>query len=114
MKYFDISEFDCPHCGANEMDTGFLYKLDRAREFAGVPFLITSGKRCETHNKAVGSTSTNHLSGHAADIRCTGSAERFKIIKALIEAGFDRIGIHPKFIHCDDNPGGWPKVIWFY
>ena len=40
LNYFSLSEFDCPslpNSGKN-MDTNFLYKLEHARELAGIPF----------------------------------------------------------------------------
>jgi hypothetical protein len=95
-----------------KMEPEFLEKLDEARDIAGIPFVISSGKRCPKHNKEVGSTSTNHTLGVASDIRCTNGPARFKIIKALIEVGFSRIGVAKTFIHCDANM--LPSSIWFY
>jgi uncharacterized protein YcbK (DUF882 family) len=86
--------------------------LDRARGIAGVPFEIVSGYRCLHHNADVGSTSTNHTSGKAADIRCTDGQTRVKIVGALLEVGFNRLGIGPTFIHADINQG--PQAIWLY
>jgi uncharacterized protein YcbK (DUF882 family) len=94
------------------MESEFLEKLDAAREIAGIPFVISSGYRCPKHNKEVGSTATNHPLGVASDIRCTDGASRFKIIAALIQAGFTRIGVAKTFIHCDTNT--LPSSIWFY
>jgi uncharacterized protein YcbK (DUF882 family) len=112
MNNFDIREFDCKCCGENKMEPEFLKKLDEARDIAGIPFVISSGYRCLKHNKEVGSTSTNHTLGVASDIRCTNGPARFKIIKALIEVGFSRIGVAKTFIHCDANM--LPSSIWFY
>jgi len=102
MRNFKPDEFAC-HCGCKEsrMDALFLAQIDNARDFAGVPFCINSGKRCVKHNLAVGSTSKNHTSGKAADIECRGSQERLKILMGLIRAGFRRIGVYPTFIHAD-------------
>jgi len=94
------------------MESEFLEKLDAAREIAGIPFVISSGYRCPKHNKEVGSTATNHPLGVASDIRCTDGPSRFKIIAALIQAGFTRIGVAKTFIHCDTNT--LPSSIWFY
>ena len=112
MKYFAIDEFKCKCCGEVHMDDKFLELLDYARGMAGVPFGITSGYRCLKHNAEVGSTSSNHTSGKASDITCTDGPNRQKIVKALINAGFARLGIGPKFIHCDINEG--PEAIWLY
>ena len=94
------------------MNPKFLKMLDKAREIAGVPFVITSGYRCEVHNKAVGSTSTNHTSGKAADIAATSNTIRGKILRGLYLAGFQRIGIAKTFIHCDISDA--PESAWLY
>lgn len=112
MKNFDLHEFDCSCCGGNQMNPDFLEKLDTARDIAGVPFKISSGYRCPKHNKEIGSVATNHPLGVASDIRCTDGLSRFKIISALIQAGFTRIGVAKTFIHCDTN--NLPSSIWFY
>jgi uncharacterized protein YcbK (DUF882 family) len=112
LKHFKLGEFNCRCCGENKMDEHFLYMLDDAREYSGIPFIITSGYRCPKHNKEVGSTSNNHTKGVAADIRCNNSANRFIIIKALVQTGFSRIGIYPNFIHVDSN--NKPNAIWIY
>jgi len=84
------------------MNLDFVLRLDKARMIADVPFKINSGYRCPKHNLAVGSTSENHTSGHAADIGCTAGTERIYILRGLIMAGFKRIGIRKDFIHVDD------------
>ena len=112
MKYFKIEEFNCKCCGKNEMDANFLAMLDFARALACVPFSITSGYRCEKHNLEVGSTSQNHTSGKAADISCPAGHMRYIMVKALIEAGFRRIGIRKDFIHVDSTEQA--SSIWLY
>lgn len=115
MKHFHYGEFSCPHCGANEMDGDFLEMLDAVREEAGIPFVITSGFRCKEHNEAVGGKATSsHLRGLAADIACSTSGDRWKIVAAAIECGIPRIGIADTFIHLDmDTDKFWP-CIWTY
>ena len=112
MNNFDLKEFNCPCCGGNEMKPVFLEMIDEARRLAGVPFGINSGYRCPKHNKEVGSSSANHTSGQASDIKCTDGPTRFKIVSALIKAGFRRIGVAKTFIHADCTDG--PTSIWFY
>lgn len=101
--YFKESEFACKCCGKHPMDQLFMAQLERAREIADTPFVITSGYRCPKHNAEVGSTSKNHTSGKAADIKATDGPTRGKILKGLYRAGFQRIGISFKggFIHAD-------------
>lgn len=114
LKYFKISEFDdAPGTGKN-MKKDFLTKLDKARAIADVPFKITSGYRSKETNKRVGGVSTSsHLKGLAADISCKDSSTRQKIVSALIQAGFTRIGIADTFIHCDTDKDK-NDAIWLY
>lgn len=116
MKYFKPEEFKCKcGCDRNEMMPTTLEKLDKARELAGVPFKITSGYRCEAHNKVVGGKSESaHTQGYAVDIEASMSPSRYAILKALLAVGFTRIGIGKTFIHADDAPMLPQKVIWEY
>lgn len=125
MLHFEISEFDSPDeigSGKN-MDSNFLAMLDDARGIAGIPFTITSGYRTISHNAYVGgvqagvnSKGSSHLFGYAADIAAPTSRRRYIIVKALLQAGFTRIGISGKngFIHVDNDPDKDPDVIWTY
>jgi len=114
LKYFKLSEFDdAPGTGKN-MKKDFLTKLDKARAIADVPFKITSGYRSKETNKRAGGVSTSsHLKGLAADISCKDSSTRQKILNALIQAGFTRIGIADTFIHCDTDKDK-NDAIWLY
>ena len=116
MKHFDISEFDSPDkpgSGKN-MKPGFLSMLDAAREAAGVPFKINSGYRTKKHNKEIGGSPTSsHLDGFAADIACTDSYTRERIIFGLVHAGFQRFGVAKTFIHCDNDPRK-STAVWVY
>ena len=124
MRYFQPEEFDCKcsKCrtnnegrGAEMMDDYFLQMLDDARHKAGVAFRITSGYRCSLHNRAVGGVKDSaHTKGLAADIACSDSRTRGYIIGALYEASFNRIGIHPDFIHVDDDDSKSADVVWLY
>ena len=107
-EYFTREEFACPCCGACEMEEGFVHQLNVAREFAGVPFKINSGYRCERHNRKVGGVSrSRHLKGQAVDIHCTSSRDRFVILQALLVAGLVSFAIAKTYIHVDSNPEGW-------
>jgi hypothetical protein len=89
------------------MDNNFLNMLDTARGIANVAFIVRSGKRCKSHNAAIGSTSTNHVLGLASDIQAVDGPTRGKILRGLYLAGFKRIGISfgKGFIHADINSG---------
>lgn len=123
MKHFSADTdpkiaCQCGECGLgfDDMDRTFMLELDGARENAGVPFRITSGIRCPDHNQAVSNTGANgpHTTGKAVDIAATGSRERFKILEALLDYGFHRIGVGSTFIHVDDDESKDPQVVWLY
>lgn len=116
MSYFKLSEFDCKcGCGRNNTHVWLLNMLDTARDIAGTPFIINSGCRCEEHNKVVGSSSNNHTSGCAVDIKAEDSVTRSLILHGLSKAGFRRIGLHKSFIHADImDTIGKPEACWFY
>jgi len=115
LKYFQIEEFACPCCKKADMKEDFLVMLDKARELAETPFVITSGFRCEKHNREVGGKdNSSHLKGYAADISALTSDKRYKIVYGLISAGFKRIGIGKEFIHADCDPELPKGVIWIY
>lgn len=115
-KHFKPYEFECcvPKCKIDDMRPEFLRALDNAREFAGVPFVLSSCFRSEEYEKSKGRTGTSsHCKGCAADIRCSDSRKRFIIVNSLIAAGFQRIGINKTFIHVDSDPDKRPS-IWLY
>ena len=102
----------CPCCGVNNTSDDFMQRLNKARELAQIPLIITSGYRCKKHNKAIGSTSTNHTSGQAADIICNVSRDRYLIVEALLNTNMLGIGIGQTFIHCDINRD--IPALWLY
>jgi len=117
-EHFDSKEFECHDCGLVKVDEDFIAKLEEARELADIPFIITSGTRCEAYNELVGGVPDSaHIPNpktKAADILCRSSSTRWKIISALIEVGFTRIGIGANFIHVDSDSRKVPNVIWTY
>ena len=110
--YFTDDELKCPCCGKCNMDKEFMARLNHARERAMVPFVLTSGYRCEKHNDEVGSKSTNHTKGKAVDIVCRTAGRRYMMVQELINAGIKGIGIGSTFIHTDTNRE--LGVIWLY
>lgn len=115
--YFEYSEFDSPDQeGSYEhMNVEFLNKLAQARKIAAVGFKITSGYRSPAHNAKVGGVKgSSHTNGHAVDIYAPTSTQKYLIINALLQAGFNRIGVAKNFIHVDDDPSKAEDVIWTY
>ena len=116
MKNFKLAEFDSPDQpgSGKHMKKEFLEMIDEARTIAGIPFKINSGFRTRKHNEIVGGrVGSSHLAGCAADIHCSTSGNRIKIVNALVAAGFNRIGIAKTFIHCDNDITKEP-ALWLY
>ena len=117
MKYFEYEEFDSPDIqGSGQlMDPKLLNMIDEAREIYGKPIHVTSGYRTEAHNRKVGGVdSSSHLKGLAIDVACVRSDDRFKMLNALLEVGFNRIGVAGTFIHVDIDKDKSQNVIWTY
>lgn len=89
--------------------------LDKAREKAGVPFKLSSTLRSPDRNKKVGGVENSaHLTGEAVDIHCGDSVTRNKMLRALIDVGFNRLGIGKDFIHADISKALPNNVMWHY
>lgn len=98
-----------------KLDKKLVDMLDKARDIAGIPFVITSGFRTPEHNKRVGGEPNSaHLRGLAVDLRCRNSLERHTIVNALLKVGFNRIGLGSSFIHCDIDSTLPQNVMWTY
>jgi len=106
FKYFKEDEI----IGLNR---GLIEMLDRAREYAGIPFKITSGYRSPEYETGKGrDPSGPHTTGKAVDLRVRNSNERFLILKALFAVGFDRIGNEIDHIHADICEDRDLNVVW--
>ena len=115
LKYFKAREFKCPDGTERCMAPEFLSQLDAAREFAGVPFKLTSAFRTPEYNESVGgSENSSHLRGVAVDIAASDSRTRFRIVFGLVKAGFTRIGVGEDFIHVDMDTSKDQEVMWLY
>ena len=97
------------------MNPNFIKMLDKARELAGIPFVITSAYRSSEWDRAKGRSGTGaHTLGVAIDIRCNTSRNRFLIVRSLMDVGFKRIGIADTFVHVDCSILHDDMVIWTY
>ena len=97
-----------------KMDKKFLSRLDEARDYAGIPFIINSAYRSPDHPESIKNPTSSHIKGLAVDIRARDSKTRYLIIDALMHVGFNRIGIADTFIHVDDDRNKACGVIWTY
>lgn len=87
-------------------------RLQTARTIADVPFIINSAYRSveyELSKKRTGKSM--HTLGRAVDIKCVDAGTRFRIISALVAAGFHGIGVGGTFIHVDDRD---TPLLWTY
>lgn len=116
-EHFSPGEFDSrdePGSGVY-MNSDFMIPLHAARSMSYIPFRISSGYRTKAHNKKVGGVANSaHLRGYAADILTRNNAERAEVLRCLISAGFNRIGIAKNFIHVDNDPLKSSPRIWLY
>ena len=74
IKHFKQSEFRC-HCGCgyDAIDLRLVKILDDIRDHYNSPLIITSGCRCQSHNKAVGGVQgSRHTMGKASDFYVKG------------------------------------------
>lgn len=116
-KYFTEAEFRrcTPPCSLQDMDQQLMRQLDAARASAGIPFVLNSAYRSVAYEKSKGRTGTSsHCKGLAVDIRCNSDANRWKVVAALMDNGFTRIGIGRTYVHADLDRSKTQRVIWHY
>lgn len=116
-RYFAPSEFTrcTPPCSESDLDPDFVRRLDALRDMAGIPIVLNSAYRSPDYERQKGRKGTSsHCFGHAVDVRCASSVERYKIVSCAVTVGFRRIGIGSMFIHLDDMPGYPSPCIWLY
>lgn len=90
------------------LDPGFAEKLDVARGLVGIPFVLTETVASGGSHVA----NTAHARGHAVDIRCRGSRQRWLMVDALLTAGIKRIGLYSGHVHADDDSTLPQRVLW--
>lgn len=87
--------------------------LDPVREMYGKPIIVTSGFRTPFLNRLVGGVSTSqHMQGLAADLRCDDSKALFDLI-AESDLPFDQLIYYQKkkFVHVSYSPTYRHEVI---
>lgn len=121
LKYF--SPINDPKIDWEKVDLDSIVLLDHARDIAGVPFQITRSYSTPAHSVAVGGFATDahtEIPCTAFDILCThadgtfSTQAAYKIIGALFEVGFSRIGVNVKngHVHADNSPKLPQEVFW--
>lgn len=106
MKYFKRKEFECKcGCGFDTVDYLLAKIADEVREYFGKPTTITSGCRCEIHNKAIGGAiSSAHIKGKAADIQVkdTSPEEVYNYIDSKYPNTLG-LGLYKTWVHIDSR-----------
>ncbi|WP_456267669.1 D-Ala-D-Ala carboxypeptidase family metallohydrolase [Kushneria sp. AK178] len=112
-QHFNRSEFrcHCGECGFDTVDHQTLGILEAVREHFRSPVIVTSGCRCESHNRAIGgATHSQHVLARAADIQVKGVGP--DEVQDWIEANYPHasVGRYATFTHIDtrsDGPARW-------
>lgn len=113
-KNFHLSEFECPcsECQWTLIDTEHVEYLQRKRDKWKKSIKITSGYRCDAHNKRVGgATYSQHKEGTATDIQVKGMAPN-EVADDCEDA--NGLGRYNTFTHVDNRklPKGKRKARW--
>jgi uncharacterized protein YcbK (DUF882 family) len=94
------------------MDTIFLILLDRLRDLVDGPVNVSSGFRCNTHNKEIGGVDNSwHTKGKAADIY--SSKATLKEIYDIAIKMFDEVIIYNKngFVHVAEPNKFYSEIL---
>ena len=115
---FSADEFNCSHCGKNEMQAEFMSRLQALRMRYGKPMKITSGYRCPEHPiEAKKAKPGAHASGLACDVGVDGQ-QAYELMKDAFALGFTGIGVQQKgagrFLHLDTLTSGVRPTVWSY
>jgi uncharacterized protein YcbK (DUF882 family) len=93
-KHFSREEFECQcGCGFGGVDTILLEVLEKTRDYFNRPIRLTSGNRCDAHNKEVGGADGSfHKKCMAIDFAVIG-VEQDAVADYLEERYPDTFGI---------------------
>jgi hypothetical protein len=106
----------CGHAGCDmrSVKQYVLDKVQKVRDEANRPLIITSGGRCQYHlDEMYRINPADHQKCIAVDISVSGGIERGELVELGIKYGFNAIGIHKKFVHLGFRQGEILK-IWPY
>lgn len=117
-KDFKVCEFSCHGngcCSTVMIDDKLVEYLQKIRDHFGKSITITSGYRCDTHNRNVGgATGSRHSKGQAADIVVSG-VKPAEVAKYAESIGILGIGLYDTnkdghFVHIDTRDY---KSFWY-
>jgi len=103
-KHFSKKEFTCRcGCGFVKINNELIAVLEDVREHFANPVTVTSGCRCEGHNKSIGGAKTSqHTIGYAADIYVLGVLQ--KDLADYLNTKYPNkygIGLYSAWVHID-------------
>ena len=108
IKHFNKNEFACKcggrYCGGFpvEISRRVVEVLDTVREYTGKPVVVSSGVRCENHNKSVGGVwNSYHIKGRAADFSVCGysALATINIVNTLGFKPIEMYAIDSAYVH---------------
>lgn len=108
FPHFSLKEFECPCCHRVKLVPYLVYLLEKLRGEVGLPIIITSGYRCEDHNRKIGGRPHSfHLQGMAADVSVS-KIHPSELGRLASEVGFDTILVYRSkwFCHLDIRKKG--------
>ncbi len=105
-NHFNRSEFACKcGCGQDTVDAGLINILETVRIHFGQPITITSGNRCEAHNKSIGgAANSQHLYGKGADfkVRNVSPVEVHNFINSHAPKDYG-LALYSSWVHVDSR-----------
>lgn len=119
---FTRDEFQCTHCGENEIRDDLIDALQVVRTRCGFPLRVSSGYRCADHpaERRKERPGTHH-EGVAADIAVSRGQAHRVLTEALGTGLFSGVGVSQKgdgrFIHLDmaEDSAFRPRpTVWSY
>lgn len=108
--HFMYSDFLCPCCDRIKVVPA-LYEhvalLERLRNELGAEIAVTSGYRCEAHNREVGGAPRSWHLLFATDVAPVGGDPETlrRMYRIALNLGFGGIGLYEAHLHLDLRPG---------
>lgn len=114
--------FDCcnPSSDIKDLHPVLYSMLEDMEKDLGFELCIHSAYRSLEYDKSKGRSGDScHCEKLAVDIHCMVNNVRFKLVRAAIKVGFNRIGIGRTFIHLDigaeySSKNKSSDVLWLY
>jgi uncharacterized protein YcbK (DUF882 family) len=116
---FTFDEMKCQETGEMALEEAFMDFLQKVRDIRKRMMSVTSGYRSPLHSiEATKEKPGTHSLGVAADIVALYGGEKYEIVEAALEVGFQGIGIGKTFVHLDFPLPGMNApmrpAIWTY